>query len=549
MTRARKSPEAPPVKRCAIYARKSKATSDGEVFSSLDAQREACEQYIGSQREQGWEASPNQYNDDGFTGANVERPGFQRLLDDVDAGRVDVVVVYKLDRLSRSLLDFVSIMARLKKVGCEFVSVTQHFSTTDAIGRLTLNMLMSFAEFEREMISERTRDKIAASRKKGLWSGGAVPPGYDVIDRRLVKNDLRALVVEEAFDLYITHRSALDVARILNERGRMTKLHKARSGRVRGPRPWTKQSVLRLLRTPYVAGLVPYRDELYPGEHEAIIAESRWRRVQALLDQHRKQQKSRARNLDYILRGRLFCGHCGLAFTPGPTQKNGRTYRYYRCVTRDKRGRDACPSMPLPADKIETYVVDVIRETAMNEPFIRAVRSRAHEYAARRRAELGRERLAIPTQIAQLSAEGRELTTRACGASASASGFLDERLDQVGAEIRRLEQRQRDVADELAAVEHVEAEIEWIASTLPQFTTVWDAMNQRNRFRLVQALIRSVVVNEQAGTVALEFAEPELDGGRADSEVGEATAHEDGDEPAAPDSGPSLRLVELDEDE
>ena len=246
----------PETRRCAIYTRKSTSIGLDQDFNTLDAQREACERYIEGQAHDGWQLIPDHYDDGGFTGANLERPAFQRLITDIEAGKIDIVVVYKVDRLSRSLLDFSQVMDRFNQAGAAFVSVTQNFSTADAMGRLTLNMLMSFAEFEREMIAERTRDKIAAARRKGKWTGGPVPLGYDVVDKRLVINDLEAVVVRELFDLYEQHRSALTTARVLNERGRTTKRHRAKNGNLRKSRKWTKDAVLRVLKNSVIAGLM-----------------------------------------------------------------------------------------------------------------------------------------------------------------------------------------------------------------------------------------------------------------------------------------------------
>ncbi|MCG8556929.1 MAG: recombinase family protein [Proteobacteria bacterium] len=293
-------------KRCAIYTRKSTAHGLEQEFSSLDAQREACERYVEGQGHLGWRLLPERYDDGGFTGANLERPAFQRLIEDIEAGKIDIVVVYKVDRLSRSLLDFARVMARFNDAGTAFVSVTQNFSTADAMGRLTLNMLMSFAEFEREMIAERTRDKIHAARRRGQWTGGQVPTGYRVEDKRLVIDELEALIVRETFELYEQHRSALAVAQLLNERGRTTKRHKAKNGRVRKARPWSKDAVLRILKNAIYAGYMPCGDELHDGEHEGLIARDRFRRVQALLDSRRGTTSSRGRNPEYRSTGR----HC-----------------------------------------------------------------------------------------------------------------------------------------------------------------------------------------------------------------------------------------------
>ena len=206
--------------RCAVYTRKSTAAGLEQEFNTLDAQRESCEAYVRSQAANGWQLLEERYDDGGFTGANIDRPAFQRLLADIDAGEIDIVVVYKVDRLSRSLLDFAQVMDLFQRAGVDFVSVTQSFSTSDSIGRLTLNLLMSFSSFERDMIAERTRDKIAASRRKGLWTGGPVPLGYDVREKKLVVNPVEAPVVREAFELYLAHKSAGIVAGILNRKKR-----------------------------------------------------------------------------------------------------------------------------------------------------------------------------------------------------------------------------------------------------------------------------------------------------------------------------------------
>jgi len=232
------------VKRCAVYTRKSTTAGLDQEFNSLDAQRETCAQYVRNQACLGWQLSSEIYDDGGFTGANIERPAFTRLMQDVEAGKIDVVVVYKVDRLSRSLLDFAKVMDRFNRAGAAFVSVTQNFSTADAMGRLTLNMLMSFAEFEREMIAERTRDKIAASRRKGKWTGGSSPLGYDVVDRKLVVNEVEAALVRRIYDLYLDKRSAVAVAQALNAEHRTTKHHIASNGNSRGARDWDKNSVL-----------------------------------------------------------------------------------------------------------------------------------------------------------------------------------------------------------------------------------------------------------------------------------------------------------------
>jgi site-specific DNA recombinase len=353
---------APETRRCAIYTRKSTSVGLEQDFNSLDAQREACAAYI--KKQPGWSLLADGYDDGGFTGANIERPAFQRLLTDIDARKIDVVVVYKVDRLSRSLLDFAKLMERFSRAGTSFVSVTQNFSTADAMGRLTLNMLMSFAEFEREMIGERTRDKIAAARRKGKWTGGPIPLGYIVKDKRLVVNATEAVLVREIFALYIEQRSALAVARILNERRLSSTRLRVEHGTVHEARPWTNADILRLIRTPIYAGFIRSHGELYDSEHEALIDHETFSRARALLDGAARTMNDPSRNPDYILRGLLRCACCGSAFTPASSRRGRTVYRYYRCLKRDKQGSQACPSSPLPADAIETYVIDRLREVA-----------------------------------------------------------------------------------------------------------------------------------------------------------------------------------------
>jgi site-specific DNA recombinase len=348
--------------RCAIYTRKSTSVGLNQEFNSLDAQRAACQEYIARREADRWLALPETYEDGGFTGANLERPGMQRLLADVEAGLIDVVVVYKVDRLSRSLLDFARLMERFQRTGAAFVSVTQNFSTADAMGRLTLNMLMSFAEFEREMISERTRDKMAAARRRGKWTGGPVPLGYTAVDKKLVVDDEAVPVVREIFDLYIERGSALRVAQTLNDRGTLkrARLHRG----VIAARPWSKADVLGILRHPVYVGLVRGGDERFPGEQAAIVDLEKFERANAILEGRLRPTVVPVRSDEYLLAGLLRCAHCGRALSPVSTKPRERRYRYYRCSTKDRFGREACPAGQLPAEAMEEFVLERLREAA-----------------------------------------------------------------------------------------------------------------------------------------------------------------------------------------
>jgi DNA invertase Pin-like site-specific DNA recombinase len=500
-------PSVPETKRCAVYTRKSTSQGLDQDFNSLDAQREACVSYI--QHQPGWTLLPDQYDDGGFTGATVERPAFQRLLTDIEAGKVDTVVVYKVDRLSRSLLDFAKVMERFSASGASFVSVTQNFSTADAMGRLTLNMLMSFAEFEREMIGERTRDKIAAARRKGKWTGGVVPLGYRVVDKRLVVDELEAVVVREVFSLYLEQRSVLAVARILNERHRSTKRHLAVNGNLREARAWTKADVLRILKSPIYGGFMHSHGSLHPAEHPAIVDSETFKKVREILAAASGACRDRGCNPDYILRGVLRCACCGSAFTPASTRKGETEYRYYRCVKRDKEGRQACPSSPLPAAAIESYVIERLREAVADGDLAQEVTAAVKKRVAARRKDLLVERKKLPGEIAKLSLEGKRLVETMSDLKESARRPVERRLQEIGEQLERLEARLSKVERESTALDAVEVEAGWVGQVLEDFTSVWDVLTPENRGRLLRAVVQSVEVDEPANQVKVVLADLE----------------------------------------
>ncbi len=305
--------------RCAIYTRKSSEEGLEREFNSLQAQRESCLAYIASQRHEGWLALADRYDDAGVSGGTLDRPALQRLLQDVEAGRVDCVVVYKIDRLSRSITDFGRLVEVFDRHGVSFISVTQSFSTTSSMGRLTLNVLLSFAQYERELAGERIRDKFAASRRKGLWMGGWPPLGYDVRERRLVVNEPEAKLVRHVFARFAALGSATLLCAELNEQGHRTK---------RG-RPFDKGVLYKLLHNRVYLGEATHKGQIYPGEHEAIIERRLWDRVHAIMDENRRERANRARvATPALLRGLIF-GPDGRAMTPTHPRRRGRLYRYY----------------------------------------------------------------------------------------------------------------------------------------------------------------------------------------------------------------------------
>ncbi|TCI00728.1 recombinase family protein [Roseococcus sp. SYP-B2431] len=339
--------------RCGVYTRKSTEEGLDKEFNTLDAQRDACEAYVLSQRAEGWVLVPDRYDDGGFSGGNLDRPALRRLLADIEQGRVDVIVVYKIDRLSRSLMDFAKLVDTIEAHGVTFVSVTQSFSTTTSMGRLTLNILLSFAQFEREVIGERIRDKFAASRARGMWMGGKVPLGYDVANRKLVVNDTEAARVRRVFEIFAETGSGIEtVARLRAERAT------SKAGR-----PLDKGDVYKLLNNRTYVGEAAHKGQVYPGEHQAIVPRDLWDRAHAVLQISPRVRANQNRaQTPALLKGLIF-GVDGRALSPTHARKNGRLYRYYvaqRVLKGDAAGDDSILRR-VSAAEIETAVIDQVR--------------------------------------------------------------------------------------------------------------------------------------------------------------------------------------------
>lgn len=330
--------------RCAIYTRKSTEEGLDQSFNSLDAQREACEAYVQSQAGEGWKALPTKYDDGGFSGGNLDRPGIQHLLVDIEAGKVDVIVVYKVDRLTRSLMDFAKIVERLDTRGVSFVSVTQAFNTTTSMGRLTLNVLLSFAQFEREVTGERIRDKIAASKAKGMWMGGNVPLGYDLGDRELVVNSVEAEQVRHIFNRYLALASGVTLARELRRDGIHSKRWISRAGRTRGGHPFSCGALYYLLQNQLYLGEIVHKGVSHAGSQDAVVSTELFEEVQAMMAARRHSRKTqKTRTSTCHLAGLVYDSsgdRMGTSFSYG---RGGRLYRYYVSGSLDpnshKRGR------------------------------------------------------------------------------------------------------------------------------------------------------------------------------------------------------------------
>jgi len=489
---------------CAIYTRKS--TEDGleQEFNSLDAQRESAEAYIASQKSEGWVCLPDRYDDGGFTGGNMERPALKRLLADIEAGGVDIIVVYKVDRLSRSLIDFSKIMDVLERRNVSFVSVTQQFNTSTSMGRLMLNVLLSFAQFEREMISERTRDKIAATRRKGKWAGGLPSLGYDVAEGggKLVVNEDEAVRVREIFNLYLERQSLIETVGALNERGWAMKSWTTQDGRERQGNAFSKNSLYRLLTNPLFVGRVRYKDEIYPGEHEAILDDEIFDRAQRLLKRNGQGGGPYIRNkTGALLRGLLVCEacQCGMVHSHS-TPRGNKRYRYYVCANAQARGWKACPSPSVPAPEIERFVIDQIR-AAVSDPGVMA--DTLDESRRRSEEAIGRletERRVLGRELQRSHDALRRLVARAGEADTGRVADLQERIS-LG------ERRDTQIREEMTALTRSLVSREEVEEACRAFEPMWETLTTIEQVHVVNLLVRQIRYDGVNGKVSITFHE------------------------------------------
>lgn len=486
--------------RCAIYTRKSTDEGLDQEFNSLDAQRESGENYIRSQVEEGWDCLATQYDDGGYTGGNMDRPALRRLLKDIDDRKIDIVVVYKVDRLSRSLLDFTKIMETFDKHGVSFVSVTQQFNTTTSMGRLMLNVLLSFAQFEREIISERTRDKMAAARRKGKYVGGAPVLGYD-IDRnasKLIVNQREAIQVRRIFEIYLEMESLLPTVKVLAEREWTTKDWITRKGKKRGGRPFDRNSLYKLLTNIIYLGKIRYQDEVYEGEHEAIVDAVLFESVQKMLKENYRNGGSQTRNkYGALLKGLLRCSACGCSMIHAYTSKGEKRYRYYVCMYAQKRGWHTCPSKSVPAAEMEQYVVDQIRSIGLDTSIVAEALNVAREKA---NAEISR--IALERDSVAKDHEVKSLTLQ------HITNLPDPNVNLVADlndQIRSCEQRLTEIREREQALKETLLDEDEIGQTLREFEPVWDSLATREKSRLLQLLIEHVEYDGAEDTISVAF--------------------------------------------
>jgi site-specific DNA recombinase len=490
--------------RCAIYTRKSTEEGLEQEFNSLDAQRESGEAYITAQKHEGWTGLPDRYDDGGFSGGTIERPALKRLLADIEAGKVDCVVVYKVDRLSRSLMDFARIMQVFDAKKVSFVSVTQQFNTTHSMGRLTLNILLSFAQFEREIISERTRDKIAAARRKGKWSGGKPLLGYDILTSsggsKLVVNEDEAHRVRQIFELYLKHHALIPTLREVTSRGWANKRWTMRNGQECGGKPFDKGTLYKLLTSRTYLGQVTYHDEVHPGEHAAIVEQDLWAKVQAVLSRNGNTAGAAVRNkYGALLRGLLHCSCCRCSMVHTYSQKagDGKRYRYYVCLQAQKRGWHTCPSKSVPAGQIEQFVVDQIKRIGKDPALLEGTLRQMRQQQAKELADLQAEQRGLEREIKRHQAAMQRLASTVTPDAA--------KLADTSEALRRAEMRLTTVREDIARVQHEAVNRDDVAAALAAFDPVWGELSPKEQARVIQLLVERVGYDGKNGTVSITF--------------------------------------------
>jgi len=488
---------APKPVRCAIYTRKSTEEGLNQEFNSLDAQREAAEAYIVSQKHDGWTLVPTQYSDGGYTGANIERPGVRHLLADIEAGKIDCVVVYKVDRLSRSLIDFARMMELFEKRGVCFVSVTQQFNTKASLGRLTLNILLSFAQFEREIISERTRDKQVAARKKGKWTGGHILLGYDLDSRagKLAVNADEAERIREMFRLYLEGTPVIEIVQRFDKLGWRNKQWTTQEGKLYGGSPLRRCHIYKLLGNVLYTGQVKVGDEVFPGEHEAIIDQPTFELAQVKLkDNTWKSGNPHRIKMDALLRGMIYCSCCGSGMYSTYSANKERRYRCYVCYRSQQKIEGYCTSRSVSAPLVEDAVVESIRRVGVQPDVLAetavAARQRLAEIVTGLRGELnttnGRVKN-LKSQVARLRNPEAQ------------------RLAEIREQLAAGEARAEELRKEILRREKQRIDEKELRRAMDSFEEVWKTMSLEEQRNLLRQLVEKVGYDGRTGKVTVSF--------------------------------------------
>jgi site-specific DNA recombinase len=494
--------------RCAAYCRVSTDDQANKEFSSIEVQRGACESYVGLHGDEGWSMLPDTYDDGGFSGGNTNRPALQRLLADIDAGKIRCVVVQRFDRLSRSMLDFLQMLDFFKRRGVSFVSVSQRFDTSTPVGEMTLNILLSFAQFERQIIGERTRDKMRAARRRGRWTGGMPPLGYDPVPEggKLVVNQDEAEQVKAIFGLYVESPSLIAVAQELNRRGWRRKSWTTKDGKERQGRLWDRVNLRLLLTNPLYVGRQRLGEETFKGEHPGIVPKVLYDKVQRLIAEHRGNGGSSARNRHgALLRGLLHCAACGTSMVHAPSKNGGKLYRYYRCLNSMRKGAAACPTKAVQADRVEQFVVDRIRCIGQDPALQRETFEAALAQVAAERRGLKAEAKRGERDLAIARRDVERLVGTLSRSTGPAADALHGELVAAQERIGTLEARLAEVRDREATLAAQQIDEADLARALEAFTPIWDVLLTPEKERVLNLLIERVSYDGRDGNLTIRF--------------------------------------------
>lgn len=486
---------------CAVYTRKSTDENLNSDFTSLDSQREYCQAFVKSREPEGWRISPEQYDDPGFSGGNMDRPGLRKLVADARQGKFHVVVCYKYDRLSRNTRDFLHILDTFDRNGVAFVSVTQPIDTTSSVGRLMRSILMDFAQFEREMISERTRDKMAAMARKGKRTGGYPILGYDIDKEKkcLIINPQEAEIVQEMFEAYLRTRSLWGTARILNSKGYRMKEWTTGNGNRKGGSQFNKSNIWYLLINPLYIGKVTHRNQVFPGEHRPIVSESDFESVQHMLNangngkRHRDIEKIKH---VFILRGLIRCAACGTAMTPHGVFKKKCSARffYYRCVSVNKMDRNACRVRSVPAKAIEEFVLRRLGVLSENQKLIHEIVNTAKASFGDDLPDKRRQKSVLTAELGKIESEARNLVgiLGEQGRDTPRRAFYESRLDELAARRQEIQEILFRLDKEIIELECQQIDAGLIHRYMQNFISVLNKLGDKERKELLCLLVKEV---------------------------------------------------------
>ncbi len=478
--------------RCAIYTRKSHEEGLDQEFNSLDAQRQAAEAYVQSQVHEGWSSIQHRYDDGGISGGTLDRPALNQLMEDIRDGKIDCVVVYKVDRLSRSLLDFTKLIDLFDDYKVTFVSVTQQFNTTTSMGRLTLNILLSFAQFEREIIGERIRDKKLATARQGKYIGGQPKLGLDIVDRRYVINEGEAKLVKRIFKLAVRLQSCQKIADTLNGEGMRSKVYKTKTGKTIGGNLYSGRNIYDILSDQKYVGRIVHKGVSYPGEHQAIVAKDLFEQVRNILAANRTYTHKHQTTRFAMLRRLIYCGECGSLVMPSWTNNHGREYRYYTCSKKVKTGYKKCSLPSLPAGELEGIVVQQLRSLLRHPAVI------AHTFREVCASSQNGPDAATVSRLEEL--RGRR--HQAVQGARSLLNLQDPESPFVKSELKRLNAEMKSLGDSIRGLESGLSskrtiELSEVTQALQRLDPVWEVLYPEEQSRVLQLLVESVTVSKR----------------------------------------------------